>query len=157
MIFRTTQLFQKKYLSWCCSISKEYLIHFQNYFKPNHNSPMSVETLQLKLYQNLSTKTFFSILLAYLMDISKFQIMQILWEPQKFLKSQKSRTKGQNTLCSIFGGNLLFWDGPKFYFLSRVSFIFGQSFFMFFIRTFNFFFLSSKSICRSFELPMKDQ
>ena len=125
-------------------ISKEYLIHFQNYFKPNHNSPMLVEKLQPKLYQNLSIKTFFSILLAYLKDISKFQIMQILWEPQKFLKSQKSRTKGQNTLCSILGGIYYFGMGQSFISLAEFLLSLAKVFFMFFIRTFNFFFLVQK-------------
>ena len=113
VLFRTSQLFQEllfklvllkfptnfQFPKKIQFISKK----FQNYFKPNHKSPKTVEKLQPKLCKNVSPlkvkiykplkKNFFfsNFFLATLQDICKLQIIKIFGDHQKFLKDQKSK------------------------------------------------------------------
>ena len=52
VLFRTTQLFQELYLSWCCTNFQKFQYisnKFPNYFQPNHKSSNTVEYFQNKL------------------------------------------------------------------------------------------------------------
>ena len=96
---------------------------FQYYLKPDHKSP--VENIQTKLRKNVPHFYF----LANLQDILKVQNPQNLWGSSKVyqkLKSQKVKSKGQNTSprCQTFFkvifwggevGNFKFLGGPKFH------------------------------------------
>ena len=110
------------YLSLSCSniifpnIIQSISNKFQNYFKPNHNSP--VEHLQPKLCKNaplppLNVKickplTFKkNYVIANLQDILKFKILQIFGETQKFLNGSKvkrsnPKVKILNVKCQTF-------------------------------------------------------
>ena len=122
---------------------------FQNNYKPNHKSPVEklqtkffskIFQLKVKIYKPLKKKLFKFVFLANLQDVSKFQIIKIFGETQKFLEGQKSKGRIQGSKYFpqlskhlesqsfyFFAIFFKFWGEPKFYWLCP-KFL-GQSFF----------------------------